>query len=150
MTRAAASISMCATSKVLVVPPPPLPPSPPTNPPINLPTPPHEQIVEYYHDPSVNRKEPSCNPEIGLSDINQCSANKRYFAHPDPCLCCYLLLLFAMRVIIGSISFLFLPYLYGVCGEEKKKTSSRPDLQVLFSGYVMLWLVFRSTITCGD
>ncbi|CAM9919012.1 unnamed protein product, partial [Ectocarpus sp. 12 AP-2014] len=35
------------------------------------------QVVEYFHDPFVSRKEMSCNPEIGLADIPQCTASSR-------------------------------------------------------------------------
>ena len=36
------------------------------------------QVVEYYHDPTMSRMEMSCNPEIGLADIPQCTAASRY------------------------------------------------------------------------
>lgn len=41
------------------------------------PVPSHHQVVEFYHDPAMSRKEMSCNPEIGLADIPQCTAASR-------------------------------------------------------------------------
>ncbi|CAN0447316.1 unnamed protein product, partial [Discosporangium mesarthrocarpum] len=35
------------------------------------------QLLEYRHDLSENRREPSCNVEIGLPDIPHCSCAQR-------------------------------------------------------------------------